>query len=260
MSETGESVFNLLPKWPLLKVSLGTPGLLQWLLSWAQHPQNEVVCSNFTIPMASLDERLGEGKGRLACLCSSVLGKTSRCSHRQAQLPVHSKGDQVDSAWPFLTKLQNHTASLLLHSMGPSSQRPTQMQMGQAWLCLSVRGLSKNLKPLQVLCQSSMGTHKLSFSLDIVHIGKVLTNTRARWWGTGFLELIDSPRWCSNLLMRIFCFVKLVLNTFNSKATLVNPVFKFIATNPYSLWTSSERFRNINNVLTHLSGSYKTED
>lgn len=82
--------------------------------------------------MASLDEKLGEGEGRMACLCSSVLGKTSRCSHGQAQLPVHSKGDQVDVAWPFLTKLQNDTAFLLLHSMGPSSERPTQMQMGQA--------------------------------------------------------------------------------------------------------------------------------
>lgn len=110
---------------------------------------------NLTLPMDSLDQRLGEGKGSMACLCSSVLAKTSRCSHLQSHLPVapgtwkwplqpgslrvveflysgagfspreHSKGDWVDTTWPLLTKLQNHAALLLLHSVGPSHQRPT---------------------------------------------------------------------------------------------------------------------------------------
>lgn len=225
--------------------------------------------------MDSLCQSLGEGKGSIICLCSWVLAKISRCSQLSPWAPRSGPSSMEGSEWwDFLTVwLASPRVSIPRELVGQcmafpdqasgsrgitfaafceSKQSQTYLNSKGTDMPLSLNGrTSKEFRVIFLNYHMSCFTctHKLSFSVDILHICKVLTNTRARLWVTGSLELINSPRWCLNLLMRIFCFVKLVLNTFNSEATLVNPVFKFIASNPYSLWTSSERFRNINNVL-----------
>lgn len=119
----------------------------------------------------------------------------------------------VDTACSLLTMLRSHAASLLLHSVAQSSHRPTPFKGNRPFLSMGGQQRIQGhiFKLPHVLFQALTCTHKLSFSVDVLHICKVLTNTRARLWVTGSLELINSPRWCLNLLMRIFCFVKLFL-------------------------------------------------
>lgn len=205
-----EAVFNLLPKWPLSKISLGNTGLTQLLLLCTKQPQAKW-CKITTFYSYGFSESEIWKRGSMACLLSAC--QESRCGHLKVQLPVSQvptcglSSIIVSGQWGFFIGwLASPRVSIprtrwhcMAFAHGASEACRITFAafcgLGQSQTHLDSKGRDMT-RPLNrstirefrviffklphILFQSLMWTHKLFFSLDILHICKVLTNTRAR--------------------------------------------------------------------------------